>query len=168
MPENAIKKQQTLPTADEVLQGSVRVRPSQLAKLFCVSKQAVSMWLSKGTISSYPDGSINPAVAAREYINHTDPNRVKVSVFKFLTDDVGVLKSQLEKLTGEIAEQKKYVERLLDAFDTIIEVIRDDAPEGEFDYLNSLTDRLAIEKELTEIMNFDFNNIDLSHLGVTA
>jgi Fe-S cluster biosynthesis and repair protein YggX len=104
MPENAIKKQQTLPTADAVLQDSVRVRPSQLAKLFCVSKQAVSAWILKGTISTYPDGSINPKVAAREYINHTDPNRVKVSIFKFLTDDVGTLKNQIQKLNAKISE----------------------------------------------------------------
>lgn len=109
----------------------------------------------KGTISTYPDGSINPKVAAREYINHTDPNRVKVSVFKFLTDDVSTLKKTIETLNAKIEEQKNYVSDLLEAVRIMILTIQDGVEDGELDYLNSLSDLTAIENELTNIMNLD-------------
>jgi hypothetical protein len=160
-----LENQSTLggvPSKNDLLAQSVRVRPIDFAKICGVSKQAVSAWIQSGKISIYPDGTLDPKKAAKEYIQNSDPARVKASVFKVITDDVGTLKNEIKILSAKISEQKNYSSALLGAFETIIETIKNDVfdSDGEFSYLNSLTDRASIENELNEIMSYDINNIE--------
>lgn len=135
----------------------IRVKPVDFAKICGCSKQAVSAWIKSGKITLPPDGFLDPATAAAEYIKNTPKNKVKASVFKVLSQDEAILKNEIKMLSEKVLEQKKYANALVGAFDIIITTIKDDVLDGDFEYLNSLTDRTVIEKELTEIMSY--NNI---------
>lgn len=147
---------------NDLLNHAVRVRPVDFAKLCGVSKQAVSMWIKEGKITIYPDGTLDPKKAAKEYIQNSDPARVKASIFKVITDDVDTLKKEIQQLNAKISEQKNYIGVLVEAFETIITTVKDCIADNDFEYLDLLTDRVAIEKELTEIMSYDIKNINMS------
>lgn len=147
-----------VPSKNDLLNHAVRVRPVDFAKICGVSKQAVSAWIKEGKITIYPDGTLDPKKAAKEYIQNSDPARVKASIFKVITDDVDTLKKEIQQLNAKISEQKNYIGVLVGAFETIITTIRDCAiDEDDFDYLKSLSDRAAIETELNEIINFNIS-----------
>lgn len=91
---------------NEIFSQSIRVRPTDFAKICGVSKQAVSAWIKAGKITLYPDGTIDPKKAINEYIKKSDPARVKASVFKVVTDDIGTLKDEIKRLNNVIGELK--------------------------------------------------------------
>lgn len=61
---------------------AVRVQPAVFARMCQVSKQCVSQWIKQGKITRGPDGLINPAQAARQVFERTDPSRLRARVFK--------------------------------------------------------------------------------------
>lgn len=149
----------SVPSKNDLLNHAVRVRPVDFAKLCGVSKQAVSAWIKEGKITIYPDGTLDPKKAAKEYIQNSNPARVKASIFKVITDDVGTLKNEIQMLNAKISEKENYINALFGAFETIILTIQDGVDDGHFDYLNSLDNLAAIKNELTEIMSYEFKNI---------
>ncbi len=103
----------TLPFDPESLAQGIRVRPAQFARMCAVSKQAVSGWVRAGKITLFPDGTLDPARAAREVIANTDPGRLRARIFKTAVDDVAALRRRIAALELELQaakERRDYLE----------------------------------------------------------
>lgn len=103
----------TLPFDPTYLTQGIRVRPAQFARMCNVSKQAVSGWVREGKITLFPDGTLDPARAARQVIANSDPSRLRARIFKSVTDDVTTLRSKIIDLEMElqkIRERCDYLE----------------------------------------------------------
>jgi hypothetical protein len=83
---------------------AVRVRPAEFARLCKVSKQAVSQWIRKGTISLEPDGRLDPALAARQVFERSDPAKIRARVFKTASMSMDALRAELAAARARIAE----------------------------------------------------------------
>lgn len=77
---------------------AMRVRPAQFAKMCGVSKQAVSQWVKRGTISLFPDGTLDPVRASREVLDNSDPARLQARIFKRALQDPGELRRTIREL----------------------------------------------------------------------
>jgi hypothetical protein len=106
----------TLPFDPESLTQGIRVRPATFAKMCQVSKQCVSQWIKCGKITLYPDGTLDPAKAARQVIDNSHPGRLRARVFKAAVDDVGALRRYIAALERDLAAARAdiaYMERRL-------------------------------------------------------
>lgn len=83
---------------------SVRVRPADLARMWQVSKQAVSQWIKRGVISTYPDGSIDPKSAMKEYLTNTDGSRMRANFMRTISTEVDDLKQINQNLARQLAD----------------------------------------------------------------
>lgn len=83
---------------------AVRVRPAAFAKLVDVSRQTVSMWAKKGIITLGPDGRLDPAVAARQVFERSDPAKLRARVFKTASMSMDALRAELTTARARIAE----------------------------------------------------------------
>ena len=101
----------------------------------------------------------------RPVLRTTNPSKLKATFFKAVTNDTETLQNEIIRLNKKIGELEtlnneklNHTDALVGAFETIITTIRDCAiDEADFDYLNSLSDRVAIETELKEIINFNIS-----------
>ena len=85
-----------LPFDPATLAQGVRVSQADFARLVGVSRQTVSQWVRKGKIqTAYPDGSLDPARAARDVIRNTKPSQLRAKVFKVATEDAQALRIRL-------------------------------------------------------------------------
>ena len=75
-----------------------------------VSRQTVNKWVSDGKISTYPDGTIDPKRAMREYMLNTDPTRVRARVMRTATSDIDELKSINSNLTRQLEQLKELLQ----------------------------------------------------------
>lgn len=83
---------------------TVRVRPAVFARMCQVSKQCVSQWIKEGKITRGPDGLIDPAVAARQVFERTDPSRLRARVFKNAMSTQDQLKQRVRTLEQQIKD----------------------------------------------------------------
>lgn len=88
---------------DTLTQG-IRVKPAVFARMMDVSKQSVSQWIKFGKISLYPDGTLDPRKAAKQFIDNSDPARMRAKVFKLATDDAAADKEKIEELENDVSD----------------------------------------------------------------
>lgn len=122
-----------LPFDPATLAQGVRVSQADFARLAGVSRQTVSQWVRKGKIQTvYPDGSLDPARAARDVIRNTKPSQLRAKVFKVATEDAQALRIRLADLERKYAAAIAFGENLLQA-------LRDTGvSEGRVEYLEWL------------------------------
>lgn len=102
-----------LPFDPADLAQGVRVNQADFARMCGVSRQTVSQWVKRGTIKhTYPDGTLDPARAAREVIRNTDPARLRAKVFKVATEDAQALRVRVASLEKELATASAYIAAL--------------------------------------------------------
>jgi predicted transcriptional regulator len=82
----------------------LRVRPADLARMLDVSKQAVSQWIKKGTVSTYPDGTLNPKTAIKEYLTNTEGSRLRANFMKTVSSEVDDIKTTNAGLAARLRE----------------------------------------------------------------
>lgn len=124
----------------------IRVRPAQFARMCRVTRQTVSQWVKRGLVQLYPDGTLDPAAAAKRLIAGTDPARLRARIFRDLAksiddwkgetkiakDALGVAQARIKYLESclvenELAEQK-FSLALVDAIDRIASASPADRP----------------------------------------
>jgi hypothetical protein len=91
----------TLPFDPADLQ-DMRVKPAQFARMVGVSKQAVSVAIKNGKLTLGPDGKINPAKGLREYLDNSDPTRVRVRAFRQAMTETDELRARVHALEAEL------------------------------------------------------------------
>ena len=105
-----------LPFEPADLAQGVRVTQADFARMTGVSRQTVSQWVKLGKIRAvYPDGSLDPARAAREVIKNTDPARLRAKIFRVATEDAQALRGRVATLERELDAAKAYIEALINA-----------------------------------------------------
>lgn len=120
-------KPSTLPFDQETLAQGIRVRPAQFARMCDVSKQAVSQWIAQGKITLFPDGTLDPARAAREVMNNSDPTRLRAKLFRAAASDVDALRKEIGVLNLRLEEteaRSQYLKRFSDEADMAAEIYR--------------------------------------------
>lgn len=90
---------------------AMRMLPSEFARIVGVSKQSVSQWIKRGTITLGPDGRLNPKIASREVMANTDPARLRARVFKQASASHEELRQRVRELEAELADERDYGER---------------------------------------------------------
>lgn len=83
---------------------AMRVTPAQFSRMVQVSKQTVSVWIRAGKVTLGPDGKLDPAVACREVIERTDPERLRARVFKHATQGIDQLRARVRDLESQLSE----------------------------------------------------------------
>lgn len=105
-----------LPFEPADLAQGVRVTQADFARMTGVSRQTVSQWVKLGKIRAvYPDGTLDPARAAREVIKNTDPSRLRAKIFRVATEDAQALRGRVATLERELDAAKAYIEALINA-----------------------------------------------------
>lgn len=89
----------------------MRVLPAEFARMVGVSKQSVSNWIKNGTVTLGPDGRLDPRRAQREYLNNTNPLRVRARTLKQGAVELDELRAKLRVASERIA----WLEREIDA-----------------------------------------------------
>lgn len=84
---------------------AMRMRPAAFAAICCVSKQTVSQWIKRGTVTLGPDGMLDPAVATRQVLERTDPARLRARIFKQAASTLAELHTRIQQLEGELAQE---------------------------------------------------------------
>lgn len=112
-PVERVSTSAPLPFNPADLAQGVRVSQADFARMCGVSRQTVSRWVKLGKIKhTYPDGSLDPARAAREVIRNTDPTRLRAKVFRVATEDAQALRVRVADLERELAAAKAYIDAL--------------------------------------------------------
>jgi len=102
-----------LPFDPADLAQGLRVTQADFARMCKVSRQTVSQWVKLGKIKhTYPDGTLDPARAAREVIRNTDPARLRAKVFKVATEDAQALRVRVASLEKDLATASAYIAAL--------------------------------------------------------
>ena len=98
-------------SSEDAMRAGIRVRPADLARLFGVTKQAVSSWVKDGRIVLGADGRADPREAVNRLIATGDPNRLRAVFLKPLCTELaaGRLKiSQLEQALEASQENEAF------------------------------------------------------------
>lgn len=90
----------------------IRVRPATFARMVGVSRQTVSGWVKQGKVTLYPDGTLDPAKAAKQVINNSDPARLRAKLFKTAVSDVTSLQRRVAQLDAELGAARAEIEDL--------------------------------------------------------
>lgn len=90
----------------------IRVRPATFARMVGVSRQAVSGWVRQGKVTLYPDGTLDPAKAAKQIVNNSDPARLRAKLFKTAVSDVASLQRRVAQLEAELVAARAEIEEL--------------------------------------------------------
>jgi hypothetical protein len=95
-----------------ILTQGIRVRPATFARMVGVSRQTVSGWVKQGKVTLYPDGTLDPARAAKQVINNSDPARLRAKLFKTAVSDVASLQRRVAQLEAELGAARAEIEDL--------------------------------------------------------
>lgn len=116
MPENSPETSHQPPLSlsfDDVVR--LRVQPAQFARMVGVSRQTVSCWIRDGKVTLGADGRLDPAKAARQVVENSDPSRLRARVLKAATEDaaglrhrIAALETQLEGARGRIGYLEEF------------------------------------------------------------
>ena len=127
--ENGIRRQSRLfdfeSTSDYVGTG-IRVRPSELARLFGVTKQAVSSWIKEGKIQLGVDGRIDPRKAIQQLLAHGDPSRLRVSFLRPFVDEINATRQEITRLAAlcdELTDSTRFYEESSRSLAEIIDAL---------------------------------------------
>ncbi len=85
----------------------LRVRQSELARMFEVSRNTVSQWVKKGWITAGPDGLIDPRRATTEIMHRDDAGRFRARVFRGAVGELNRHKTEAEQLKQQLADLKR-------------------------------------------------------------
>ncbi|MBS0194777.1 MAG: hypothetical protein JSR34_11075 [Proteobacteria bacterium] len=91
---------------------AMRVLPSEFARMCGVSKQTVSQWIKKGTVSLLPDGRLDPVRASRQVLQNTDPARLRARVFRQASASQEELRQRIRTLEGELKALREERQRI--------------------------------------------------------
>ncbi len=92
---------------------ALRVSPAQFSRMCDVSKQSVSQWIKQGKVTLGPDGKLDPAKAAREVFERTDPTRLRARVFKSAMEGLDELRDRVRDLEAKLKTQRcEHAERI--------------------------------------------------------
>lgn len=81
----------------------LRVTPAAFSRMIGVSKQSVSKAIQAGRISAPgADGKLDPKRAAREYLNNTDPARIRAHALRDVAKEADELRATVRTLTAEV------------------------------------------------------------------
>jgi hypothetical protein len=102
--------QSLLPFAESELM-AMRMLPAEFARAVGVSKQSVSRWVKAGKVTLFADGRLNPVVALRQVIRHSEPGQLRARWLRLAMDDLADLRAQaarasdLQQLVADLRRQ---------------------------------------------------------------
>lgn len=99
-----------LPPAAELMR--VRLRKAELARLFGVSKAAVTSWVKLGWVTVEIDGRIDPQRAARSLLTRADTSRMRSRFIAGALEEVNTLRRAGDTARREAAEARAELESL--------------------------------------------------------
>ncbi len=102
----------SLPFDPADLAQGIRVRPAQFARMCNVSRQTASQWVKRGLVQLFPDGTLDPAQAAKRVIQNTDPARLRARIFSDLTKTVDDWKREAKAAKAELLQAKERIQYL--------------------------------------------------------
>lgn len=102
----------SLPFDPSTLAQGIRVSQAQFSRMCLVSRQTVSAWSKKGLVRLFPDGTLDPADAARRVLQNTDPARIRAKIFKDSVMTSADWKRRLEVADEALANALARVEYL--------------------------------------------------------
>ena len=85
--------QSLLPFAEGELM-AMRMLPAEFARAVGVSKQSVSRWIRSGKVTLFADGRLNPVVALRQVIRHSEPGQLRSRWLRLAMADMDDLRTQ--------------------------------------------------------------------------
>jgi hypothetical protein len=95
----------------------MRVLPAQFARMLGISRQAVSKAIKNGKVVLGADGRMDPRKALRQYLDNSDPARIRVRTFRQAmteTDElrarVRALEADVDRLRAELEEERQFIE----------------------------------------------------------
>ena len=88
----------------------MRVLPAQFARMVGVSKQSISKALKAGKIVLGPDGRLDPKRALRDYLNNSDPTRVRVRTFRQAMTETDQLRARVRAQDAELERLRTELE----------------------------------------------------------
>lgn len=112
----------------ESLAQGIRVKPAQFARMCNVSRQTVSQWIKRGLVQTLPDGTLDPAKAAKRVIQNTDPARLRARIFKDATKSVDDWKLEAKRAKdalGAAMARIEYLESAIREADLTDELFKD-------------------------------------------
>ena len=89
----------------------LRSTQADLARMMGVSRQSVCQWVKEGKISTYPDGTIDPQRATKDYLANTDPLRARATVMRTITSELDDLKTINVDLAASLAAATQRLEQ---------------------------------------------------------
>jgi hypothetical protein len=126
------------------------------------SRQTVSRWVADGLVSLFPDGTLDPASAAKSVLGKKNPGRIKAAVFRDLAQTTDDLRRQLKEATAELdktrtdlASCRETLEFSEGAFEELFAVLRrlPEAVAAEWSFISSL-DPSAAETALKQWLDY--------------
>ena len=134
LPENAGKTRSFyFGSSDEAMTAGVRVRPADLARLFGVTKQAVSAWVKDGRIVLGVDGRVDPRDAVNRLIATGNPARLRAIFLKPLITEIDEarrriadLEQSLVDLNDESEFNRNSASGMIDLFEIFKDTLEDE------------------------------------------
>lgn len=97
----------------------IRVSQAGLAKLMGVSRQSVNGWIKGGKISVFPDGTIDPETAVREYIANTGGGSLRAKLLQPVTAEMDQLREINHDLAEKLAKTAEQLQQAKTGLETI-------------------------------------------------
>lgn len=105
----------------------IRVRPADLARLFGVTKQAVSSWIKDGRVVLGADGRVDPRDAINRLLSTGDPARLRAHFLKPLLTELAAARERIKELEAALEDARDDAEfsqssssGLIHLFDTLM------------------------------------------------
>lgn len=89
-------------SSEAAMLAGIRVRPADLARLFGVTKQAVSSWVKEGRVILGVDGRVDPRDAINRLLSTGDPARLRAFFLKPLVTEVTAARQRLAALEAAL------------------------------------------------------------------
>lgn len=110
----------------------LRLRPSELARLLGVSKQAVSAWIKEGKVLPGVDGRIEPRQAIRRLLVGSNPAQLRAAVLRPIAQEIDAARQRITDLENQLqnlSEDAKFHEEsslgFLEVFDAFKKQLED-------------------------------------------
>ena len=118
-------------TSDYVGAG-IRVRPSELARLFGVTKQAVSSWIKEGKIQLGFDQRIDPRKAIQQLLANGDPSRLRLAFLRPFVAEIEAAQKEIARLAercDELTDDAQFHEESSRSLIEVIEALESQLPQ---------------------------------------
>jgi len=127
-------------STSDYLGSGIRVRPAELARLFGVTKQAVSCWVKEGKIELGLDGRVDPRKAIYRMLTKGDPARLRAAFLKPIVAEIDAARQQiidLETRLEESIEEARFNEESSLAFLGIVQAMENQLPGAWLDIVGA-------------------------------